>query len=133
MIVGRPRSSGGHRSLSPIVQEVVEVAAVRAGDQFAAALTPWLDHAISADPPLAFGDFADALSDLPRLCRYSIRKPRRIGAPLRKFLDDLGLSCGHSRRSRKIGFARSGRHVRGALLDAAEARRRPPLQTRKRI
>ena len=92
MIVGRPLDPSEEIDpLSPVVQEVIEVAAVRAGDQFAAALTPWLDHAISVDPLLAFGDFADASADLegivpPTDARCSISR-----ASLRKFLDDLSI------------------------------------------
>src|SRR5215213_3259617 len=68
MIVGRPLDpSEDIDPLSPVVQEVVDVAAVRAGDQVAAALTPWLDHAISNDPLLAFENFGDALADLTEI------------------------------------------------------------------
>ena len=68
MIVGRPLDPSEEIDpLSPVVQEVVEVAAVRAGDLFAAAFTPWLDRAISLDPLLGFSDFADAAADLEEI------------------------------------------------------------------
>ena len=123
MIVGRPLDPAEDIDpLSPIVQEVVDVAAVRAGDQFAAALTPWLDHAISTDPLLGFGDFADALSDLSEIVPPPEARCGVSRSPLRKFLDDLGLSRGHLEtleedRLREI----RARHVRRAPLDAAES------------
>ncbi len=93
MIVGRPIDPWEDIDpLSPVVQEVVDVAAVRAGDQFAAALTPWLDRAISVDPALAFGDFADASGDLEEIVAPAEARCPISRAPLRKFLADLAIS-----------------------------------------
>jgi hypothetical protein len=90
MIVGRPLDpSEDVDPLSPVVQEVVDVAAVRAGDQCAAALTAWLDHAISVDPLLAFGSYEDALADLAETVPPADARCPVSRAPLRKFLDDL--------------------------------------------
>ena len=96
MIVGRPLDpSEDIDPLSPVVQEVVDVAAVRAGDQFAAALTPWLDHAISIDPLLAFGNFSDAHSDLMEIVPPAEARCPVSRAALRKFLDDLEIGGTH--------------------------------------
>ena len=92
MIVGRPLDPSEEIDpLSPVVQEVVEVAAVRAGDLFAAAFTPWLDRAISLDPLLGFSDFADAAADLEEIVPPGDARCSISRAPLRKFLDDLSI------------------------------------------
>lgn len=92
MIVGRPLDPSEEIDpLSPVVQEVVEVAAVRAGDLFAAAFTPWLDRAISLDPLLGFSDFADAAADLDEIVPPGDARCPVSRAPLRKFLDDLSI------------------------------------------
>ena len=92
MIVGRPLNPSEEIDpLSPVVQEVVEVAAVRAGDLFAAAFTPWLDRAISLDPLLGFSDFADAAADLEEIVPPGDARCSISRAPLRKFLDDLSI------------------------------------------
>jgi hypothetical protein len=96
MIVGRPIGPWEDIDpLSPVVQEVVDVAAVRAGDQFAAALTPWLDRAISVDPALAFVDFADASGVLEEIVPPAEARCPISRAPLRKFLADLAISGAH--------------------------------------
>ena len=96
MIVGRPLDpSDDIDPLSPVVQEVVDVAAVRAGDEFAAALTPWLDHAISIDPLLAFGSFDDALADLAAIVPPAEARCPVSRAPMRKFLDDIQIGGAH--------------------------------------
>src|SRR5262245_1409814 len=93
MIVGRPLDpSDDIDPLSPVVQEVVDVAAVRAGDQLATALTPWLDHAISVDPLLAFGSFDDAHADLVEIVPPAEARCPVSRAALRKFLDDLEIA-----------------------------------------
>ena len=122
MIVGRPIDPGEDIDpLSPVVQEVVDVAAVRAGDQFAAAFTPWLDRAISADSALAFADFADAFSDLDGAAgaieaveRDPVRHRRAASeiahdylsydVVLGDVLDHMGL--GHGRRPHAAGWRR---------------------------
>ncbi len=92
MIVGRPLDPSEEIDpLSPVVQEVVEVAAVRAGDLFAAAFTPWLDRAISLDPLLGFSDFADAAADLEEIVPPGDARCSISRAPVRKFLEDLSI------------------------------------------
>ena len=96
MIVGRPLDpSDDIDPLSPVVQEVVDVAAVRAGDEFAAALTPWLDHAISIDPLLAFDSFDDALVELAAIVPPAEARCPVSRAPIRKFLDDVQIDGTH--------------------------------------
>jgi hypothetical protein len=96
LIVGRPLDPAEEIDpLSPVVQEVVEVAAVRAGDLFAAALTPWIDRAISVDPLLAFGDYADAVADLDEIVPPAEARCSISRATLRKFMDDLSLDRAH--------------------------------------
>ena len=96
MIVGRPLNpSEDIDPLSPVVQEVVDVAAVRAGDEFAAALTPWLDHAISVDPLLAFGSFDDARADLAAIVPPAEARCPVSRAPMHKFLDDVQIGGAH--------------------------------------
>jgi hypothetical protein len=46
--------------LSPVLQEVEEVAAIRAGKDYAFALRQWLDRALTIDPELAFPSYLDA-------------------------------------------------------------------------
>jgi hypothetical protein len=122
MIVGRPLDATEDIDpLSPVVQEVVEVAAVRAGDLFAAALTPWLDRAISVDPLLGYTDFADAAADLEEMMPPPDARCSISRAPLRKFLDDLSISRdGHETfeedRLREI----RARQIRRGLVPAVE-------------
>jgi hypothetical protein len=103
MIVGRPLPPDEEIDpLSPVVQEVCDVAAVRAGDMFAAALTPWIDRAISIDRQLAFPDFEEALEALaetmpPAEARCSISK-----ATVRQFLASLSLDPAHLAQQRAL-------------------------------
>jgi hypothetical protein len=46
--------------LSPVLQEVEEVAAIRADQSYAFALRQWLDRAVTVDPELSFPTFRDA-------------------------------------------------------------------------
>ncbi len=118
MIVGRPIDPWEDIDpLSPVVQEVVDVAAVRAGDQFAAALTPWLDRAISVDSALAFGDFADASGDLEEIVPPAEARCPISRAPLRKFLADLAIQRRTSR------FARAGSPSRNPRAPGPPRRR----------
>ena len=138
MIVGRPLDPSEEIDpLSPVVQEVVEVAAVRAGDLFAAALTP---GSIARFPRSALGsatspslrrsrgnrasgrgavlDFARAAPQVPRGSLHrahpSIRSSRTASA--------------RSGRARFAGAGRAGGRT-GARRRMISRIRRPPSWT----
>jgi len=65
MLVGRPIDAGETiDALSPILGELNDVAAIRAGDAFSAALRTWLEQALTIEAGVSFDDFAAASAAL---------------------------------------------------------------------
>jgi hypothetical protein len=79
--------------LHPIVQEVTDVAALRAGDAFASALIPWIDRAITIDGSISFTGFSDALAALERIAPPAEARCSISRAPMRKYLLDLAIAA----------------------------------------
>jgi hypothetical protein len=76
-------------ALSPVITEISDVCAIRAGDGFAKSFGQWLEHAITIDAGMSFPDFHEAglalgRVETPKDCRAS-RKT------LRQFIADLAI------------------------------------------
>ena len=65
LLIGRPiDASEALDALSPILAELNDVAAIRAGDAFSAALRTWLEQALTIEDGVSFDDFAAASAAL---------------------------------------------------------------------
>jgi hypothetical protein len=88
MLIGRPiEATETVDALSPVLNEVSDVAAIRAGDAFAAAMREWLEQALTIEAGVSFDDFHTASVALdattpPKDCAAS-------RATLRSYVDHL--------------------------------------------